>query len=97
METKMRIHTLTSRSALFATVLLIAASTAPAAETLGELLREAKWDGLIGTWVDADTNGENVKTTYAWKFKDRLIEVTTKMGTTEAVALMGVGVALILL
>ena len=59
------------------------------AESLGDTLREHRWDRIIGTWVDEDTRGAAVKATYAWKFKNQLIEVTTKIGERETVALMG--------
>ena len=59
-------------------------------EKLGDILRESRWDQIIGTWVDAGTQGAAVKTTYAWKIKDMVLEVTSKEGQNESVALMGV-------
>jgi hypothetical protein len=62
-----------------------------AAETLGNILRESKWDRIIGIWVDADTKGAKSITTYAWKFKNKtVLEATTKYGEKETVALIGV-------
>ncbi len=61
-----------------------------AAETLGEILEKSSWSKIIGTWVDQDTKGDTVKTTYAWKIKDRVIEVTTQQGEVESVGLIGV-------
>lgn len=81
---------LTFLSALLVCVGSLSTSSASAAETLKETLREAGWDTIIGTWVDADTNGSNVKMTYAWKFEDQLIELTSKMRERQSVALMGV-------
>ncbi|MEO2049375.1 MAG: hypothetical protein ABGX16_22690 [Pirellulales bacterium] len=75
---------------LVSSLLLTANSHASAAEKLSDILLEAKWDGIIGTWVDADTKGATVNATYAWKIKDRVIEVTTKQGNQETAALMGV-------
>ncbi len=63
---------------------------ASAADTLMSKLKEAKWDGIIGTWVDEETGGKNNTTSYAWKIKDRVIEVHTKDKDNETVALMGV-------
>ena len=73
----------------FAGVLSLAHSHA-SAESLGELLRESNWDRVIGTWVDADTKGEVITTTYAWKIEDRVVEITTQEANKESVALMGV-------
>ncbi len=63
---------------------------ATAADTLMSKLKEAQWDGVIGTWVDEATGGENNTTVYAWKIKDRVIVVHTKDPNNETVALMGV-------
>jgi len=76
--------------ALLVAVLTIAAASSARAEDLGSLLRESGWDRMMGTWVDAETKGENVKVTYAWKIKDRVIESTSKIGPVEAVALAAV-------
>ena len=57
---------------------------------MGEVLRESKLDRLVGTWVDEGTKGVAFKATFAWKIKDRVIEITTKEGSKESVALMGV-------
>lgn len=56
---------------------------------LKEALEHAKWSGIVGIWVDSETKGERVKISYAWKFKDKLIEVNSKMGETKSVSLMG--------
>ncbi len=77
-------------SVVFTSLIALAAPQASAAEKLSDVLREAKWDGIVGTWVDADTKGEAFKTIYAWKVKDRVIEITTKERSKESVALMGV-------
>lgn len=54
------------------------------------MLRESGWDWILGTWVDEDTNGDSVKITYAWRFEDRVVEVTSKTGKLETVGLVGV-------
>ena len=63
---------------LAAMTLAVILSGAPSAraESLGDLLREHRWHLIIGTWVDEDTRGGTIKVTYAWKFKDQLIQVT---------------------
>lgn len=77
-----------------AIILLLHSSPAHAADKLSDVLKEVGWDGIIGTWVDADTNGETVKVAYAWKLTDRVIEVTTQysteQGRQESVAFMAV-------
>ncbi len=75
---------------LLAIQLLTHTSVTSAAEELGDLLRESKWDRVIGTWVDADTQGQNLRLTYAWKIKDRVLESTSKEPDKETVALIGV-------
>ena len=59
------------------------------AETLGDLLREKGWEGVIGTWVDAETKGERIKTTFSWKFKDTLLQIANKTVDRRSVSLMG--------
>ena len=59
------------------------------AETLGDVLKESKWDGIIGTWVDTETKGQNRKATYAWQIKDHAILVTSTVFGTKGVAIMG--------
>ena len=66
------------------------AATDPKSQTLGDILRQSKWDRLIGTWVDADSKGAALKSTYSWKIKDRVIESTSKEANNESVALMAV-------
>lgn len=68
----------------------LCSSQATAAETLKEKLKEAGWDGVIGTWVDEATGGKRYTSTYVWKIQDRVIEITTKSPDNETVALMGV-------
>ena len=62
----------------------------PADRTLGEILRRSRWDRIIGTWVDVDTRGAVLETTYAWKIEGKVIEVTNKEPGKDSVALMGV-------
>ena len=59
------------------------------AKSLGDTLRESKWDGIIGTWVDPKTKGQNRKVTYSWKVKDHAILATGATFGTNSVAIMG--------
>jgi len=59
------------------------------AKNLGDTLRESKWDGIIGTWVDPETKGRNNKVSYAWKVKDHAILATGTAFGTNSVAIMG--------
>ena len=70
-------------------VLTLAGTPARAAESLGDVLRQSGWDRIIGTWIDADTKGAKMEIDYAWKFKDRVIEIKTRAGDKESVALLG--------
>lgn len=78
------------RSLLAGLFLMSAVGISPApAEDLGGMLREAGWDRIIGVWVDQETKGEKIRACYAWKFENKLIELTIKTERNEAVALIG--------
>ena len=72
-----------------AAVLFMLGGTTSYAKTLGDTLRESKWDGIIGTWVDPETKGRNKKVAYAWKVKDHAILATGAAFGTNSVAIMG--------
>ena len=72
-----------------AVILFMLGGATSYAETLGNVLKESKWDGIIGTWVDPETKGQNMKVTYAWKVKDHAILVTGTAFGTNSVAIMG--------
>ena len=82
-----------SRSFLALIGIATIAATGLTTPTQGADLREAldsvKWSGILGTWVDSETKGEQVKVAYTWKFKNKLIEVRSKMGKTRGISLMG--------
>ncbi len=78
------------RNVALATLVAIAVPNVASAENLADRLREAKWDHVIGTWVDEDSGGEAFQLAFAWKFEDQLIEVTSKYEDRESVALMGI-------
>lgn len=69
-------------------LLSLADNSARAAESLGDTLRKCGWEHIIGTWVDAETKGSKITTTYAWKYQDRVIQITTREGDKESVAIM---------
>ena len=58
-------------------------------KSLGNTLRESKWDDIIGTWVDPETKGRNRKVTYVWKVEDHAILATGTALGTNSVAIMG--------
>ena len=72
-----------------AAVLAMACVASAADGTLAQMLRESRWDRLIGTWVDVETGGSNSKTTYAWKLTDRVIEITSVTNGRTSIHLMG--------
>ena len=75
---------------LVAGIMGLAVSESTAADRLGDMLRDSPWGRLIGTWVDAETKGTKMKTTFAWKITERVVEITSTEGGRESVALVGV-------
>ena len=61
--------------------------------SLAAILRESGWDSVIGTWVDKATGGAAVRTTYAWKVPQRVIEVSNSGGDNPSTAIMAVSAA----
>ena len=71
-------------------VSLSAAGLSSSAEkNLGEILRESRFDRICGTWVDTETKGESVTTSFRWRFEDRVLEVTSELRELKTVALVG--------
>jgi hypothetical protein len=66
-----------------------AAVSYSAESNLGEILRQSRCDGIVGTWVDEETNGKAVTTNYKWRFKDRVLEIATELKELKTVAWMG--------
>jgi hypothetical protein len=58
------------------------------AETLGEVMKAEGTDKMLGTWVDADTNGEKFKITYKWKIKGHAVEMILKTENSTSSALI---------
>lgn len=58
------------------------------AETLGDVMKAEGIDKMMGTWVDADTNGEKFKITYRWKIKGHAVELLLKTGDNTSTALI---------
>ena len=85
----MKIPYCKTKFATLAAFLFILGGVTSYAETLGDVLKESKWDGIIGTWVDPETKGQNKKVAYAWKVKDHAILVTGTAFGTNSVAIMG--------
>ena len=78
----------TKFTALTAILFMLGGATSHA-KNLGDVLKESKWDGIIGTWVDPETKGRNKKVAYAWKVKDHAILATGTASGTNSVAIMG--------
>ena len=78
----------TKFTTLIAILFMLGGATSHA-KTLGDVLKESKWDGIIGTWVDPETKGRNAKSTYAWQVKDHAILATGSFYGTNSVAVMG--------
>ena len=78
----------TKFTTLIAILFMLCGATSHA-KTLGDVLKESKWDGIIGTWVDPETKGRNAKSTYAWQVKDHAILATGSFYGTNSVAIMG--------
>lgn len=71
-----------------AIALTIAGMLPAPGKDLGDVLRKSGWDRIVGTWVDADTRGGEVKAVYAWKFENKVVEVTSTTRERETTALM---------
>jgi len=85
----MKVSYCKTKFAALAAILFMLGGATSYAKTLGDTLRESKWEGIIGTWVDPKTKGQNRKVTYAWKVKDHAILVTGTAFGTNSVAIMG--------
>ena len=85
----MKISYCKTKFTTLAAILFMLCGVTSYAETLGDVLKESKWDGIIGTWVDPETKGQNAKVTYAWKVKEHAILVTSSMYGTNSVGIMG--------
>jgi hypothetical protein len=88
-EVIMKSGTMTRCCAVLAAVLTIGSVRCTAATNLGDVLRESGWDRVVGTWIDVETRGVKSTRTFAWRFKDRVLEITARDGNKETVSLMG--------
>ncbi|MBT7304916.1 MAG: hypothetical protein HN849_35640, partial [Victivallales bacterium] len=61
----------------------------PAPSNLGEALKAAGFERLLGTWVDAETGGEDIRVTYGWRFEDEVMDITASDRTKKTASLMG--------
>ena len=85
----MKISYCKTKFAALAAILFMLGGVTSYAKNLSDTLRESKWDGIIGTWVDPETKGRNAKSTYAWQVKDHAILATGSFYGTNSVAIMG--------
>lgn len=58
------------------------------ADTLGDVMKSEGIDKMLGTWVDADTNGEKFRITYKWKIKGHAVELILKTEDSTSSALI---------
>jgi len=84
-----RSMTMTRCCSVLLAMLTLGSIPAVAANNLGNVLRESGWDRIIGTWVDAETKGAKNKITYAWRFKNQVIEATSQERHKKNLSLMG--------
>ncbi len=63
-------------------------ANAVGSQKLSDILGRTKWDRIIGTWVDAGSNGAVLTSTYAWKIKDEVIEVVNKEAQKQSISLI---------
>ena len=61
----------------------------PGPRNLGEALKAGGFERLLGTWVDAGTNGEDLRVTYGWRFEDEVMDITTSERAKKIASLMG--------
>ena len=78
-----------TKFASLAAILFMLGGATSHAETLADILKESKWDGIIGTWVDPETKGQKKKIAYAWKVKDHAILANGLASGTNSVAIIG--------
>ncbi len=62
---------------------------AAGADTLAEKLEEVGLGALIGTWVDPDSNGDQISVTYTWRVKDHALGMSVKTPNRTSEALIG--------
>ena len=62
---------------------------AAGADTLAEKLEEVGLGALIGTWVDSDSNGDQITVTYTWRVKDHALGMSVKTPNRTSEALIG--------
>lgn len=76
------------RRVVLASVAALTFTVSSHGDDLGDALKHVGWEGIIGTWVDSDTKGKVLTTSYAWKFENKLIEVNSSYGDTKSASLM---------
>lgn len=84
----MKIFLKTNCTLLAAALMFISIPTVATAN-LGEILRDSGCDWIIGSWVDAATNGEKSRVSFSWRFKGKVIELMLREKDGENMSLMG--------
>jgi len=57
---------------------------------LVDILARTRWEKLLGTWKDEESNGAAVTQVIRWKIADRVVEITSRERDNESVALVTV-------
>ncbi|MHC4639233.1 MAG: hypothetical protein ACYTFW_23245 [Planctomycetota bacterium] len=84
-----QLRTAEPKISLRKTLLTLAASLfiwnsgAAAQEKLGDLVAEAGLDWMIGRWVAATNEGQEIQTIYKWELDKNLVSMSLKMGEFE--------------
>ena len=82
------LHSTTKFTALTVFLFILLGGTSHA-KNLGDALRDSKWDGIIGTWIDPETKGRNNGISFVWQVKDHAILAKGAAFGTQSVALIG--------
>ena len=82
------LHSTTKFTALTVFLFILHGGTSHA-KNLGDALRDSKWDGIIGTWIDPETKGRNNEISFVWQVKDHAILAKSAAFGTQSVALIG--------
>ena len=69
---------------------LVALAATSTAQSLGDTIREAGHEAIIGTWVDEASGGQAVKVVYGWTVKDHAITSTVTTGERTSIAMIGI-------
>jgi YVTN family beta-propeller protein len=61
--------------------------------SLGDILKRSEWEGFVGEWVDEGSDGEGLKFSVRWKFKNRVLETQSVSRDQKTVSLIALDAA----